>query len=241
MAVRVAGRCAPVAASSSRAPAPARVPAARRPAVETAAWVAWPSAVGAAEVVRSGAEAAAGVVQPDVAAAGAVALPDVVAAGVVAQPGAVAEEAEPAAAVARAAQDALEGELPSAVAWAVAWAFRQDPVLPSVQPRSAPTARAMGWSWSVAWPSTRSWQAALFSGLSCALGPAENSEARSRNLRGGSTADDQQTSVRPDCGGFQTGTRIYFSRDTMRVGGRSRRIQEAISSRKFDRLCAEWS
>jgi len=84
--------------------------------VETAAWVAWPSAVGAAEVVRSGAEAA-----------GAVALPDA-AAGVVAQPGAGAVEAEPAAVVARAAQDVPEGEL----LWAVAWAFRQDPVLPSV-------------------------------------------------------------------------------------------------------------
>ena len=34
-------------------------------------------------------------------------------------------------------------------------------------------------------------------------------------------AIDQQTSVRPDCGGFQTGTRIYFSRDTMRAGDRS--------------------
>ena len=99
--------------------------------METAAWVAWPSAVGAAEVVRSGAEAAAGVARPGVAAAGAVALPDV-AAAVVAQPGAGAEEAEPAVAVARAAQDVLEGELPLAVAWAVAWAFRQDPVLPSV-------------------------------------------------------------------------------------------------------------
>ena len=75
--------------------------------METAAWVAWPSAVGAAEVVRSGAEAAA---------------------GVVAQPGAGAVEAEPAAVVARAAQDVPEGEL----LWAVAWAFRQDPVLTSV-------------------------------------------------------------------------------------------------------------
>jgi hypothetical protein len=34
-------------------------------------------------------------------------------------------------------------------------------------------------------------------------------------------AIDQLTSVRPDCGGFQTGTRIYFSRDTMRAGERS--------------------
>ena len=34
-------------------------------------------------------------------------------------------------------------------------------------------------------------------------------------------AIDQRTSVRPDCGGFQTGTRIYFSRDTMRVADRS--------------------
>jgi hypothetical protein len=163
-------RYAQVAAPSSRARVPSRVPAAQRPAVETAVRVAWPSAVGAAEVVRSGAEAAAGVVQPDVAAAEGVARLGAAAAGVVAQPGAVAEEAEPAAAVARAAQDVPPGELPSGVAWA----FRQDLVLPSVPPRPAPTARAMGWSWSVAWPSTRSWQAALFSGVSCALGPAEN-------------------------------------------------------------------
>jgi hypothetical protein len=127
LAVRVAGRCAQAVAPSSRAPVPSRVPAGRRLAVETAARVAWPSAVGAAEVVRSGAEAAAGVAQPGVAAAGAVALPDA-AAGVVAQPGAGAVEAEPAAVVARAAQDVPEGEL----LWAVAWAFRQDPVLPSV-------------------------------------------------------------------------------------------------------------
>jgi hypothetical protein len=32
---------------------------------------------------------------------------------------------------------------------------------------------------------------------------------------------DQQTSVRPDCGGVQTGTRIYFNRDTIRAGTRS--------------------
>src|ERR1700727_2302839 len=63
-------RYARVAAPSSRARVPSRVPAAQRPAVETAVRVAWPSAVGAAEVVRSGAEAAAGVGQPDVAAAG---------------------------------------------------------------------------------------------------------------------------------------------------------------------------
>jgi hypothetical protein len=234
--VRAAGRCAQAAARSSRAPVPAHVPAARPPGVEMAVRVAWPNAEGAAAAVQPDVAVAVGVVRPDVVAAGAVVQPGA-AAGVVVQPGAAAEEAEPAAAGAPGAQGALEGELPLGVAWA----FRQDPLLPSVRPRSTPTARAMGWSWSVAWPSTRSWQAALFSGLSCALGPAENSEARSRNLRGGSTADDQQTSVRPDCGGFQTGTRIYFSRDTMCVGGCSRRIQEAISSRKFDRLRAEWS
>src|ERR1700727_2757784 len=116
-------RYAQVAAPSSRARVPSRVPAAQRPAVETAVRVAWPSAVGAAEVVRSGAEAAAGgVVQRDVAAAEGVSRLGAAAAGVVAQPGAVAEEAEPAAAVARAAQDVPPGELPSGGAWA----FRQD-------------------------------------------------------------------------------------------------------------------
>jgi hypothetical protein len=97
---------------------------------ETAVQVALPNAAGAAP---SGAEVAEEVVQPDV-----------VAAAVAARPGAVAEEvAQPDVAVAPlGAQDAPEGELPSGVAWA----FRQDPALPSVPPRSAPTARAMGWS-----------------------------------------------------------------------------------------------
>jgi len=77
--------------------------------------------------------------------------------------------------------------------------------------------------------------------VSCALGPGRSLKV----VRGGNNRDevignaiDQQTSVRPDCGGFQTGTRIYFSRDTMRAGGRSRRIQETISRRKFNRLRA---
>jgi hypothetical protein len=174
LAMQTAGRCAPVAASSSRAPALAHVPAARPP-VETVVRVVLPNAVWAAEVARLGAEVAAGEAQPDVAAAEAVAQPGAVAEEAGARPDAAAEEAEPAAAGAPVAQDVPEGELLSAVAWA----FRQDPTLPSVPPRSAPTARAMGWSWSVAWPSTRSWQATLFSGVSCALGPAENSEARS--------------------------------------------------------------
>jgi hypothetical protein len=86
---------------------------------ETAVQVALPNAAGAAP---SGAEAAA---------------------GVAARPGAVAAEvAQPDVAVAPGAQDVPEAELPSGVAWA----FRQDPALPSVPPRSALTARAMGWS-----------------------------------------------------------------------------------------------
>jgi hypothetical protein len=95
---------------------------------ETAVQVALPNAAGAAP---SGAEVAEEVVQPDVAAA------------VAARPGAVAAEvAQPDVAVAPGAQDVPEAELPSGVAWA----FRQDPALPSVPPRSALTARAMGWS-----------------------------------------------------------------------------------------------
>jgi hypothetical protein len=153
-----------------RARAPARVPVAgRQLAAETAAWEVSPNAEEAEEAAQPDAEQPVGAARSGVEAAAGV-RPDV-AAGVVAQPGAVAEEAaEPVAAVARAAQDVPPGEMPSGVAWA----FRQDPVLPSVPPQPAPTARAMGWSWSVAWPSTRSWQAALFSGVSCALGPAEN-------------------------------------------------------------------
>jgi hypothetical protein len=104
--------------------------------------VALPNAVGAAEEARLGAEVAAEVVQPDVAAARGVAQLGAVAEEAGARPGAAAEEAEPAAAGAPAAQDVPEGELLSAVAWA----FRQDPTLPSVPPRSAPTARAMEWS-----------------------------------------------------------------------------------------------
>jgi hypothetical protein len=146
-----------------------------RLAVETAARVALPNAVAAAAVAPLGAEAAAGEAQPDAVAAAEV-LPGVGAAAEV-LPGAEAEE-EPAVAEARGARDVPAGELPLGVAWAVAWVFRQDPVLPSEPPRSAPTARATGWS-SVAWPSMRSWQAMLFSDVSCALGPAENSEAKS--------------------------------------------------------------
>jgi hypothetical protein len=160
-----------------RARAPARVPVAgRQPAAETAAWEASPNAAEAEEAAQPDAEQPVGAARPGVEAA-AGGRPDV-AAGVVAQPGAVAEEAEPVAAVARAAQDVPPEELPSGIAWA----FRQDPVLPSVPPQPAPTARAMGWSWSVAWPSTRSWQAALFSGVSCALGPAENLKRDRENL-----------------------------------------------------------
>jgi hypothetical protein len=186
LAPQTAGRAAPVAASSSRAPAPARVPAVLRLAVETAARVALPNAVAAAAVAVAplGAEAAAGEAQPDAVAVAGEAQPDAVAAaealpgvGAAAEvlPGAEAEaEEEPAVAEARGARDVPAGELPLGVAWV----FRQDPVLPSEPPRSAPTARATGWS-SVAWPSMRSWQAMLFSDVSCALGPAENSEAKS--------------------------------------------------------------
>jgi hypothetical protein len=132
---------------------------------ETAVRAEWPNAVGAAQ---PGVAAAAVVAQSDVAAA--VAQSDV-AAVAVAQPDAAAEQAG-----APAAQD-VPAERLSGPPSVVAWVFRQDRLLPSAPPRAAPTARAMAWSLSVAWPSMRWWQATLFSGVSCALGPAENSEA----------------------------------------------------------------
>jgi hypothetical protein len=89
--------------------------------------------------------------------------------------GAAAEgvaEAEPDVGVA-AVSPVVPAGLPSGPPWAAVWVFRQDRVLPwPVRRRSAPTARAMELS-PVAWPSERSWQAALVVVLSCALGPGE--------------------------------------------------------------------
>jgi hypothetical protein len=42
---------------------------------------------------------------------------------------------------------------------------------------------------------------------------------------------DQRTSVRPECGGFQTGTEIYFRGCAVSTRGRSRRIQGQESNR----------
>jgi hypothetical protein len=199
----------------------ARVPAARRPAAETAVRVAWPNAEQPVEAARPDAEAAAEVARPDVAAVEAAA-----------QPGAVAEEAgaELAAAAVQEVPGEPAEELPSG---APAWAFRQDPLPPFVaQPRLALSARAMGSS-SVAWPTGQSWQAEQFSSLSCALGPGENSEVVSwrKTQVKLSNASDELTSVRPECGGFQTGTRIYFRGCAVSTRGRSRRIQSAGSDR----------
>ncbi len=112
----------------------------------------------------------------------AVEVPTVVA--VVALPGAAAA-AEPdvgvgpgrvAAAGADAGSAALRvvpAASPSALPWAAAWACPRSPVLLSAAPpRSVRFAHAMG-SPPVAWPSMRSWQAALVVALSCALDPGE--------------------------------------------------------------------
>lgn len=93
--------------------------------------------------------------------------------------GVAAEEAEAAepdvAVVAEVELPVVPAEPPSGPPSAAAWVFRQGRVLPwPAPPRLATTARAMELS-PVAWPSERSWQAALVVVLSCALGPG-NSE-----------------------------------------------------------------
>ena len=53
------------------------------------------------------------------------------------------------------------------------------------------------------------------------------------------SSGDQRISVRPDCGGFQTGTRIYFRQREVRVRRCSLRIQTVISNCRF--ALAPWS
>ena len=255
LAAQAAGRCAepglrPVALLRVQKAAPqavwsfvgvrarvlARAPGVRRPA-ETAAWEASPNAV-----------QGVGAARPDVAAAVAVAQLDAGVAEAAAQPGVVAEEAGLAAAVVQEAPGVPAAERPSGAA---AW-----PSLPPfvAQPRLALPGRAMGCS-SVAWPTGQSWQAAQFSSLSCALGPGEI-QKRCRGGNAGETVNkhqcpfrssghfteprfellnrytsDQRTSVRPECGGFQTGTEIYFHGCAVSTRGRSRRIQGKESNR----------
>ena len=216
---RVAGRCAPAAAPSSRAPVPSRVPAARRPAVETAVRVAWPNAaVGAAEVAagrvlrrrRGGAagRAAAGRWRSRVRRRRRRWRSRVRGGGGGACRGGGAGGA-----------DVPEGELPSAVAWAVAWAFRQDPVLPRLCHHDRRRLRVR-WGGHASCMAVNAVVAsnAILRCVMCFGSCGEILKAKGReNLSEVVTnAIDQQTSVRPDCGGFQTGTRIYFSRDTMR-------------------------
>ena len=198
----------------------ARVPAARRPAAETAVRVAWPNAEQPVEAARPDAEAAAEVARPDVAAVEAAA-----------QPGAVAEAAG--AELAAAAVQEVPGEpAEELLSGPAAWPSLPPSVVVA-RPRLALSARAMESS-SVAWPTGQSWQAAQFSSLSCALGPGENSEGVCRGGNAGETvakASDELTSVRPECGGFQTGTRIYFRGCAVSTRGRSRRVQSAGSIR----------
>ena len=179
-----AGLCAQQAAApSSRAPAPCRVLAAvQRRAVE--GLMVWLNAERAA---APDAELAVGeLAQPDAEPVVAAAQSDVPAVLGVAQPGeeeaavqpdvAVLAVAQPGEAVVVAVRDGRPEGRPSELPWA--WAYRQDPVLPSVPLPSAPTARAKEWSSSVAWPSTRSWLATLFLDLSCAFRSWENFEGR---------------------------------------------------------------
>ena len=188
-------RSAQPAASSSvavRARVLARVPAGVRRPAEMAAWGAVPHAARAAVAAQPDAEAVAEVVRPDAAVA-AEAEPDVAAEA------AALDVAAAGAAAPRAVPGGPAAARPSE---AVVWLS----LLPFAPRRSMSTARAMGCS-SVAWPKGPSWQATQFSDVSCALGPGENSKVESWRRN----ASDQSTSVRPECGGFQTETRIYFA------------------------------
>jgi hypothetical protein len=123
----------------------------------------------AAEVPGAAAEPAAP--GHEVAAAAVVAPQDAEAAAEVPSGGAAAGEA-----VAESAAGAAFAALPVGAAGlplAPALVSRQDPLPPWLAPaRSAPTARVMALP-PDAWPRKLSWQAALVSGLSCALGPKE--------------------------------------------------------------------
>jgi hypothetical protein len=124
---------------------------------------------------------------------------------------AVAVGAEPAEGVALAASQAVSAGFPSGLPWVAASVSRQGPIPPWPAPaRSAPTARVMALP-PDAWPRKLSWRAALIVGSSCALGSEEFEKGR-REWAGDymSPQANQQTSVRPDCGGPETGMRISF-------------------------------
>lgn len=151
-----------------------------------------------------------------------------------------AEPAERAAVVLPAAPE----ELLSGLAWAAAWACRQDPLPPwPAPPPSAPTARVMALS-PIAGPQGLWSQVALVASSSWRLGssweflegiwgqgslqknPRRDWSTRLRDQR----PRDQRTSVRPDCGGFHTGTRIYFDRDIIRTRACSGRIHRELQT-----------
>jgi hypothetical protein len=190
-----AARAAPSSAGA-RAPFHVHAPRAERP-VPPGVWARQGSVqprVAACEVQPL---AAAEVVLPDAGEAQAAAPPDVAEAAVEAVPDAAAEaagEEEPDVAVVAAALRAVRAALPSALPWA-AWASRQDLVLLwPAPPQSEPIVRAMELM-PIAWPSTRSWQAALVLVLSCALDPREVSRGRSGRSSQRRSELNQQTAA----------------------------------------------
>jgi hypothetical protein len=180
---RVAAARAAPSSVGARVPFRAHAPAVARPVppgVSARQAEALPQAA-ACEVQPPAVEEVA---RPDAEAAVAAAQPGVAAAEVAERPDAAEEEAaEPDVALAVAARPAWRAGLPSVPPWAPVWVSRPDLILlwPAPSP-SAPIGRAMELM-PIAWPSTRSWQAALILVLSCAVGPREVSRGRREGFR----------------------------------------------------------
>jgi len=148
----------------------------------------------------------------------------------------VAEAAPDAAAVA--APPAVRAGLPSALPWAAAWVFRQDPLLPGPARRpSARLERATALS-PIAWPSALWWQARLFADLSWWFGSLGNCwKIAAREASADSSPRSRGSTNKRWAGMWRLSNGIAYLLERLRCWAHpcSWRIQPVISARGMHR------